>query len=162
MMRRLFRLAMVIGWLGLGGHAGNAGATLSIDLSGPTSLPLGGTGSYDIILTTDTDLFAATVMIGLSNNRALITAASNTPPAPLGPVPFQVTPPIPNGTQVGAYGGLGPVAPFTLAPGTYTLGTMTLVGSAQGSVDITPFQRAGIDDWIDGQLNVVIPTLNTT
>ena len=147
MMRRLFRLAMVIGWLGLGGHAGNAGATLSIDLSGPTSLPLGGTGSYDIILTTDTGLVAATVMVGLSNTNALITGASNTPPVHFASVPFAITPPAPNGTQVGAYGGLG--SPGFPVLGTYTLGTVTLTGNTAGTVVLGPFQRGGIDDWID-------------
>jgi len=160
-MRRRWFVFVLAGVVGLVG-AGNASATPSVSIGGPASLAVGATGVYNIILVNDTNLAAATVMIGLSNTSALITAALDTPPVPLGIVLFQVMPPIPNGTSAGAYGGLAPGDLF-LAPGTYTLGTMTLQGKAQGSVDLAPFLREGVDDpWLDLQLVPVIPTLNTT
>src|SRR5262245_41802587 len=150
-MRKLFVLAMVAGLMG----AGNASAVPEVHFSGPASLTPGGTGVYSIILVNDTDLIAATVMVGVSGN-ALISAASNTPPAPLGSVAFAITPPAPNGTQAGAFGGL---TLQTLVAGTYTLGSVTLTAGAGGGADVSLFQRGGIDDWLDTSYNIVIPTL---
>ena len=58
---------------------------------------------------------------------------------------------------MGAYGGL-----LSVAPGTYTLGTVTLKGNTAGTVVLGPFQSVGIDDWIDTNYNIIVPTLNTT
>jgi len=161
-MRRLLALAIVAGLFGSGSYAGDAEAApvLSLVWQGSNSVSPGGTATMNVVLVSDVDLSAATIMVGIADTSATapkITAANNTP-APFGSVQFNITPAAPNGDTVGAFGGLS----LSFVPaGSYTLGDITFTaGSATGSFAINPFQRAGVDDWLDASaINVVTPTL---
>src|SRR5215475_10397310 len=103
-MRRRWFVFVLAGVVGLVG-AGNASATPSVSISGPASLAVGATGVYNIVVTSDVGLTSASINVSIGGN-AVISAFTNTPPAALSAVTFQVTPPIPNGTSAGAWGGI--------------------------------------------------------
>ena len=159
-MRKLFAVAMVAGLMGSVGFAGDASAVPSISLvwQGSNTVTPGGSATLNVILNNDTDLSAATIMVGIADGSATapsITGATNTP-APFGSVQFNVNP-----KDVGAFGGL---SLGFVGPGTYTLGTVTVqAGAGTGTFAIDPFQRPGIDDWLDASaINIINPTLNGT
>ena len=167
-MRRLLVLSIVAVLLGSVASAGLASAAPSLSLvwQGSNTLAPGESATLDVVLEADVQLPIATVMVGVGDTTATapkIIAATNTPPPPFQMAgTFVFTPALPNATQVGAFGGLSP-GPF-LGPGTFTFGSVTFqAGTATGSFAIDPFQREGIDVWLDAsQLNVVIPTLHGT
>jgi len=163
-MRRLLALAMVAGLFGSGSYAVDAEAApvLSLVWQGSNSVTPGGSATLNVVLNSDVDLSAATIMVGIadaSGTAPKITAATNTPPPSLGSVQFNISPPAPNGSTVGAFGGL---SLGSQAPGVFTIGTVTVqAGAGVGNFAINPFQRAGVDDWLDASaINVIIPTLN--
>jgi hypothetical protein len=165
-MRRLLALAMVAGLFGSGSYAVDAEAApvLSLVWQGSNSVTPGGSATLNVVLNSDVDLSAATIMVGIADASATapkVTAANNTPPPSLGSVQFNITPAAPNGVTVGAFGGL---SLGSQAPGVFTIGTVTVqAGTATGNFAINPFQRAGVDDWLDASaINVIIPTLNGT
>jgi hypothetical protein len=152
---------MIVGLLGFVGSA-SAAPTLSLVWQGSNTVAPGGTATLNVVLNSDVDLSAATIMVGISDASATapkITAATNTPPPSLGSVQFNISPPAPGGVNVGAFGGLS--LGFQ-APGVFTIGTVTVqAGAGLGSFGIDPFQRPGVDDWLDASaINVIIPTLN--
>jgi len=163
-MRKLFALAMVAGLVGSVGYVGEAGATPTINLvwQGSNVVAPGGSATLNVILVQDVDLSAATIMVGISDASAgapKITAATNTPGA-YGSVQFNIVPAAPNGVTVGAFGGL---SLSSVGPGTYTLGTVTIqAGASTGLFAISPFQRPGIDDWLDATaINIIVPVLHS-
>jgi hypothetical protein len=166
-MRKRVASATLAGLLGATAVAGEAAAVPTVELiwqaSGTPSHALlpGERGSLEVILVNDMALVAATLMLGLldaGGSSPRIVAAANTPPAPLGSVPFSTAPLPPDGIRVGSYGGL---TLGELGPGTYTLGTVTIAaGSETGDFGIDLYQRWGIDDWLDSGMNIVSPALH--
>ena len=161
-MRRLLALAMAATLLGA--VEANADSVSLIWLSSGTSLSTvapGGSDTLQLIVNHNSvPLISDTIMVGIADvslGAPKITAANNTPPVGAGSVAFAITPPSPNGTTVGAFGGL---ALGQINPGVYTVGTITIVAGGVGSFQINPFQRVGIDDWIDLGSNFIVPTLN--
>lgn len=167
-MRKRIAIAMLAGLLGPVAVGGEAAALPTIDLiwqeSGTSghSLAANECAVLDVILVSDEPLIAATLMgriLDTGPTAPKIVAATNTPPPPLFAVGvFSSDPLPPDGTRVGAFGGL---TLGELSAGTYTLGSITIAaGSAAGAYAILPFQRVAIDDWLDSGLNVVVPTLH--
>lgn len=156
-MRKLFAVAMVAGLMGSVGFVGSASAApvLSLVWQGSNTVAPGGSATLEVRLNSDVNLSAATIMVGIADGSATapsITGATNTP-APFGSVQFNI-----GAKEVGAFGGLS--LGFVPA-GSYTLGTITVqAGAGAGTFAIDPFQRPGVDDWLDASaINVVNPTL---
>jgi hypothetical protein len=148
-MRKLFALVMVTG---LVAAAGSANAVTSISIQGlGTPLTVGSSRTFDLVLTNDVDLITFTFIVGISSGTLDITGGTNTPlPGGAAPVAFSIN--APDGPAA-TYGGLINVG--SLAPGTYTVGTITVLGQAAGAGTLTPDQRVGVDEWYDVNINVV-------
>jgi hypothetical protein len=152
---------MVAGLMGSVGFVGSASAApvLSLVWQGSNTVAPGGSATLNVVLNNDTDVSAATIMVGIADASATapsIIGATNTPPPNLGTVQFNVLP-----KSAGAFGGLS--LGFQ-GPGVFTIGTVTVqAGTDTGAFAINPFQRVGIDDWLDASaINIVTPTLQGT
>jgi len=188
-MRKVFVMAMVAGLLGSGAYVPAAsGSSVSLELTSASStINVGETATYDIVMTIDGtgggdgSVSNTSTLLQVSNSNALITAAISAPTAsgvgltnfnirnsvfgPLGSCVNTATTGdctyAPGGTDAGYYGGLSSgVANL----GTFTVGSVTVTGMAQGTTTLQFYNRVGIDEWTDGFGNVLPtqPTLGNT
>jgi hypothetical protein len=161
-MRRLFSLVMALTLLGsVEASADSVSLIWQSTGTATSSVISGASDTLQVILVHDAPVISDTIMVRIEDTSATapkITAAVNSVPPGAGAVQFNITPAAPNGTEVGAFGGL---ALAQIDAGTYTVGTITFTaGSALGLFAINPFQRAGIDDWLDvSGYNAIVPSL---
>jgi hypothetical protein len=156
-MRKLFVLGLLAAALG----AAEAGAapTLSLTPSAQTVAPSTPGIVLDIVLVNDQDLLTAfTFGVVRTSGDAVLTAGTRSLPAGAATVGGALTI-LPD--SIFTMGGLSLTG---VAPGTYTIGTVTVTAGTTNST-FGFSQRAGIDDWyaydaINYQNILLTPTFN--